>query len=78
MDRMGINYGRLFVYTLIKSLRDTRGSVFGRALDGTFVNNIGAYRAAVTQLRSPAGAQCPRTYFYPPMDVRGLPTKPPT
>ena len=56
MDRSGINYARFFVGTVSGDLRTQRGSRFGQALDGTPVNSIGAYKKAVAQLRSPAGA----------------------
>lgn len=55
---MGINYARFFVGTITTNLRTNRGRTFGKALDGTLVSNIRAYKKAVVQIRSPAGATC--------------------
>jgi hypothetical protein len=57
MDRMGMNYARLFV-EMADNLRTLRGSKFGRALDGSSVGSVGAYKKAVAQMRSAAGVPC--------------------
>lgn len=54
MDRMGMNYARIFV-SIVDNLRSARGSTFGRALDGSSVNSLTAYKRATAQIRSAAG-----------------------